>query len=266
MICYDRTGYRQKRRDRHNRLEYNYSKPLIKEGMYMGRFRNKSLVVLLLALFMMVLATGCGGGTNETGGSSQTDNQQGNTNNDVDAAALLAKGQGLAGLSYDSVTTVAGMDPFTTKVWVKEGNMRVEMDVPEAGGKMISIVNTSEGAVYSYGDGQEMATKMPLAQSEVDTTTPQDYSKSMNPESMKYIKTETLDGKKCVVYEITDEDYTGKVWLWKDYGIPLRIEATSEGESMAMEYKNVQVTELDDSLFQLPEGVEVMDLGNIDLP
>ncbi len=228
----------------------------------MGRIRNRHLVVLLLALFMVVLATGCGGGTKEAGsGTNQAGNQNGSSNTAVDPAALLEKGQDLPGLSYDSVTTVADMDPFTTKVWVKGANMRVEMEVPEGGGKMISIVNSSEGVVYSYGEDQGMATKMPLAQSEVDTSTPQDYSDSLKPESMKYIKTETLDGKECLVYEVSDSDFTGMTWLWKDYGIPLRIEATSEGESMVMEYKNVQVTELDDSLFQLPEGVEVMDLG-----
>lgn len=228
----------------------------------MLRVRNKNLVILLIALLMVVLVTGCGGGTKETGKKTGPSN----TETSVDAADLLAKGHNLSGLSYDSVITADGMDPVTTKVWVKKGNMRVEIDIPENGGKMISIVNSSEGVVYSYGSDQEMATKMALAQSEVDTTSPQDYSESMKPESMKYIKTETLDGKECVVYEVSDQDFTGKAWFWKDYGIPLRIEATSEGESMVMEYKNVQVTELDDSLFQLPAGVEVMDLGNINVP
>ena len=220
---------------------------------------NKNLVILLIASLMIMLVTGCGGGTKETG--NQTGNPT-NTDADVDVAALLAKGQDLPGLSYDSVTTAAGMEPFTTKVWAKEGNMRVEIDIPEGGGKMISIVNAGEGVVYSYTSDELMAMKMSLEQSEVDTTTPQDYSESMEPESMKYIKTETLDGKECVVYEVTDQDYTGKVWLWSDYGIPLRVEAAIEDQEMVMEFDNVQVTELDDSLFQLPAGVEVMDFGD----
>ena len=58
---------------------------------------------------------------------------------------------------------------------------------------------------------------------------------------MKYIKTETLDGKVCLVYEITEQDLSGKVWLWKDYGIP--VEVTQEGEQVVTEFKNVQVTE-----------------------
>lgn len=227
----------------------------------MVRIHNKNLVILLIASLMIMLVTGCGGGTKEPGNQTGTP-----TNKDVDVAALLAKGQDLPGLSYDYVTTAAGMEPFMTKVWAKQGNMRVEMDIPEGGGKMISIVNAGEGVVYSYTSDEQMAMKMALEQSEVDTTTPQDYSESMEPESMKYIKTETLDGKECMVYDITDQDYTGKVWIWSDYGIPLRVEATSEGEEMVMEYKNAQVNELDDSLFQLPAGVEVMDLGNFSIP
>lgn len=227
----------------------------------MVRFHNKNLVILLLALLMLVLVTGCGGGTKETGNQTETP-----ANTDVDVAALLAKGKDLPGLSYDSVTTTAGMEPFATKVWVKEGNMRVEMVIPEGGGKMISIVNASEGVVYSYSSDEQVAMKMPLEQSEVDTTTPQDYSESMDAENMKYIKTETLDGRECVVYEVADPDSTGKVWIWKDYGIPVRVEAASEGEEMVMEFKNIQVSELDDSLFQLPAGVEVMDFGDFEIP
>lgn len=243
-------------------LEYIRKNASVEGRIHMVGMRNKRLVFLLMALLMAMLVVGCGGGAQETG------NKPGTSTGDTEVKAndLLAKGKSLPGLSYDSVATMAGMEQINTKVWVKEGNMRIEMDIPEIGKKMISIVDSNEKAVYSYSPEQKMATKMPLVQSEVDTTSPQDYTQNMKPESMKYIKAETLDGKECLVYEVTDQSFKGKMWLWKDYGIPLRIEATSEGETMLVEYKNVQVANIDDSLFKLPAGVEVMDLGNMTIP
>lgn len=225
--------------------------------MLLTELRGKRLMVMVLALALLALAAGCGGGTKETGSRPQTADEA-----DVDIASLLAKGQELPGLTYDAVTNVNGEEAFTVKFAVKVPNMRVEMDAPEIGTKMVCIINTSDGVVYTLSPYEQMATKMPLAQFEVDTATPQDYSQIMDPDSMKYIKTETLDGKVCLVYEITEQDSSGKVWLWKDYGIPLRVEVTQEGEQVVTEFKNVQVTEVDDSLFELPG--EVMDLEDFD--
>jgi len=210
---------------------------------------------MMLALALMVLATGCGGETKETGSQPQTTDEP-----DVDVAGLLAKAQELPGLTYDAVTTINGEEAFEVKFAVKVPNIRIETGSPEIGMKMVCIINTDEGAVYALSPDQETATKMSLAQFEVDTATPQDYAQSMDPDSMKYIKTETLDGKECLVYEIDEQDSSAKVWLWKDYGIPLRVEVMYEGEPVVTEYKNVQITELDDSLFELPE--EVTDLGD----
>lgn len=223
--------------------------------MLSTQLRRKPLIVMMLALALMVLATGCGGETKETGSQPQTTDEP-----DVDVAGLLAKAQELPGLTYDAVTTMNGEEAFEVKYAVKVPNIRIETGSPEIGMKMVCIINTDEGVVYALSPDQQTATKMSLAQFEVDTATPQDYAQSMDPDSMKYIKTETLDGKECLVYEIAEQDSSAKVWLWKDYGIPLRVEVMYEGEPVVTEYKNVQITELDDSLFELPE--EVTDLGD----
>ncbi len=222
--------------------------------MLSTQLRRKRLIVVVLALALMVLAAGCGGGTKETGNHPQTEDEP-----DIDVAGLLAKAHELPGLTYDAVTTVNGEESFEVKYAVKVPNIRIETGSPEIGMTMVCIINTDEGVVYALSPDQQTATKMSLAQFEVDTATPLDYAKSMEPDSMKYINTETLDSKECLVYEITEQDSTGKVWLWKDYGIPLRVEFTYDGDRVVNEYKNVQVTELDDSLFKLPQ--EVTDLG-----
>ncbi|NLW44940.1 MAG: outer membrane lipoprotein carrier protein LolA [Syntrophomonadaceae bacterium] len=225
--------------------------------MFSIQLRGKRLIIMVLALALAILAAGCGGETKETGSQPQTADEA-----DVDLAGLLAKAQELPGMTYDAVTTVNGEETSEVKYAVKLPRIRIETGGPEIGMKMVCIIDTKEEVVYALSPDQQTATKMPLAQFEVDTATPQDYSQSLDPDSLKYIKTETLDGKECLVYEIAEPDSTGKVWLWKDYGIPLRIEFTYEGELVVNEYKNVQVTEPDDSLFELP--AKVTDLGDLD--
>ncbi|NLB18936.1 MAG: hypothetical protein GX825_09475 [Syntrophomonadaceae bacterium] len=56
------------------------------------------------------------------------------------------------------------------------------------------------------------------------------------------------------------------MWIWKDYGLPLKVETIVEGESLVIEYKNINIGEIDDSMFELPAGIEVMDLGDIQIP
>ncbi|WP_145091145.1 hypothetical protein [Sporomusa sp. KB1] len=78
----------------------------------------------------------------------------------------------------------------------------------------------------------------------------------------------TYDGVKCKVL-LTQDEGEGKsqtkLWVREDYGIPLRVEVTEANGSknMVMEYKNLKVGAQPAAAFQLPEGVEVMDMGEM---
>lgn len=221
-------------------------------------------LMLVLVFSMMTLLAGCGGNSAD----SEKPAASAPPANETSVEDLLAKGQGLPGMSYDQVITT-GDTAMTTKVWQQGKNMRLELEDSEGAGKVITIVNGDEETVYTYAPDQGIATKFSLEESEVDTSTPQDYAQDMNNETMKYIKEETIDGKECSLYEMNatdDSESLTKVWIWKDYGIPIRMESTAEGQEMLMEYKNVQVGAQDASLFQLPKDVAVMDIENMSIP
>jgi len=75
-----------------------------------------------------------------------------------------------------------------------------------------------------------------------------------------YLGTETVDGKLCDVYQYTTADGTTKAWIWKDKSFPIKVEVTSSQGTAIIEYKNIVFDTLSDSLFELPSGVQIMQL------
>ncbi|NLV17683.1 MAG: DUF4412 domain-containing protein [Syntrophomonadaceae bacterium] len=224
--------------------------------------KNKMTFLILLVFGLALLMAGCGGNqpSEPTGSDSSAGNDQ------IQVEDLLSKGENISGLSFDSVISQEGSEIMVTKVWQKGSNMRIEMDMPADEGKMVSLVRGDEQVMYSYNEAQGMAMKMPLAQSEVNTETPEDYIAGLTAENMKYVKTEIIDGRQCQVYDVSTADAESRMWIWKDYGLPLKIETIVEGEAMVFEYRNIKVGDIADSQFELPAGIEVMDLENMQIP
>jgi outer membrane lipoprotein-sorting protein len=72
--------------------------------------------------------------------------------------------------------------------------------------------------------------------------------------------TETIDGKLCLVVEYTVQGLSTKAWIWQEYGFPLKVVTeTAQGTTM-VEYKNIDFSGIPDSEFQLPPGVQIMDM------
>ncbi|NLB18937.1 MAG: hypothetical protein GX825_09480 [Syntrophomonadaceae bacterium] len=148
--------------------------------------RKKRMTFLIMLVFgLALLAMGCGG--NQATEPTDADPPAGDEQ--VQVEDLLAKGKNIPGLSFDSVISQSGGELMDTKVWQKGSNMRIEMDMPEDGGKMVSIVLGDEKMMYSYNDAQGMAMKMSLDQAEVDRTSPVDYLDELAADDMKFVKT-----------------------------------------------------------------------------
>src|SRR3990172_6482918 len=79
---------------------------------------------------------------------------------------------------------------------------------------------------------------------------------------MKLLGTETINGFDCEKYEI-DTAYEGKslkqyVWIAKKLGMPVK--SVSADGSMTMEYRDIKVGGVADSVFDLPQGYQKMDM------
>jgi outer membrane lipoprotein-sorting protein len=206
--------------------------------------------------------TGCGGKTED---GKVTDKGQPEANKNeaavVSANQLVAKGKAVDGYSYDYILTMPDGKKITHKMWLKAGNMRSEMSNPVTGEPMLSIVNLTDKAVFLYQPELKQATKMSIDQSEVDTTSPGDYLEKVDPAGMMFMKREHFDGKECLVYEMNTSGMSGKMWIWEDHGMPLRVESQAGQDKVVVEFLNFKIGDIDDSLFKLPAGTEIVDLG-----
>lgn len=227
----------------------------------MNNFKKKSFFVQLSIVLLIIILVGCGSGATDGTGESQNENQSKSGEN-ISASDLFAKGMAVDGFSYDYVITMPTGEKLTHKMWVKDGNMRSEVENPGGGEPILSIINMDEGMVYVYQPETNYALQMPIDESDVDTTSPKDYFTQSDVEDILFTSRETFDGKECLVYESKYEDGKGKIWIWEEAGMPLRVETTSGTETIIVEFLNFSIGNIDDSMFQLPSGAQIMDMSN----
>jgi len=81
-------------------------------------------------------------------------------------------------------------------------------------------------------------------------------------ESMKFnaVGTETVNGEKTTKYLAESEDGTGHFWVTED-GILMRVEMQTDDGTMTINTTNVKRGAQPATLFELPAGVRIMDMG-----
>lgn len=222
--------------------------------------RNKFLLPLaLLLVFVLLLPLyGCGGGGQEENGS---DAQEAVADAEIGIDELFAKASDIDGYSFDYVLT-ASDQTIEGKMALKGSKMRVEMDSPE--GQMIQIIDQEVNKAWTYIPEQDMALELDLNQVDVPNT-PSDFTE--NAEDMAtnadYLGKEEVNGFNCHKYSVEDEEDSIIYWVHSKYGLPVRVEITTEDEVTTMDYKNFEFGDIKDSLFQLPDGVEVQRMSDM---
>lgn len=217
------------------------------------------LVLLALCFAASVILTGCGGGDDNPPASDSSGSQVSEPaakqegEGDLDAAAIFGKSEG-KGFTFDLVITAPGVESVSSQHWLQDDNWRSEVKNPGGEGTLVTIFNAGDEALYFYDPQSNTATRM-SSNVDIEDEPVEEY----DPANMKYLGRDTVDGKKCVIYEVTEEESTSKVWFWEEHGFPIRVETTVDGQEMVMEYKNVKVGDIPASMFRIPDGVEVME-------
>jgi outer membrane lipoprotein-sorting protein len=152
------------------------------------------------------------------------------------------------------IMTVPGTPTTTTKIWVKGNKMR--METTAEGQLMVTLLDMDAHTMYMYYPDQNMAMMMTYEPAE----SAMDEAQAVEDYNPTIIGHKTLDGKYCLVVEYTVEGQTATMWIWEEHGFPIRIEMTTAEGTVIMEYKNIEFVDIPDSMFELPEGVEIMEI------
>jgi outer membrane lipoprotein-sorting protein len=259
---------------------------------YLGRKNSmKHLLMaagLLLLLVMLCPLSACGESTTTTTSSSPTTQDQtttpttttptkttpdqtttptsttstetttpATTTTEDPLAGLLSKWTGSENVRYDLHVVSAEMD-MTGKIWQKAGKQRAEYI--QDGQTIVMIFLLDEEIMYSYMPDQNTATKMALDTNQLVHGTMQGDMQDVLNNDPVITGTEEIDGKSCTVITFTSDDNDITLWVWTETGFPLRTEAMINGEDTVMEFLNVDFSDIDDSVFELPEGTQIIEM------
>jgi len=126
---------------------------------------------------------------------------------------------------------------------------------------MVYLVDMGEQLAYTYFPAENIAMKIDMSKAqETAGESPTEQSESVMDYNPVTVGTEALDGKTCLVIEYTTGTEDVKMWVWTSYGIPIRTETTAAQGTIVAEIKNIDLSDIDDSTFELPAGVQPMEI------
>lgn len=231
----------------------------------------KRIISLLLVVVVVLGCIGfiaCGGeGGNggaplANGGTTPADGENGGATPppDEDGApagedleGILGLAAGIGSVKYDMWVTAPGSPTAIISYWEKGNKIRTEMT--EQGETVIMLVDLDEGTLYMYMPDQNMAMQMPFGQAAESAI---EEAQSITNYDYDIVGTETMDGKVCLVVTYTVGNESAKMWVWKEHGLPIRIETTTPEGTTVIEFKNIDFSNIPDSMFELPPGVTIM--------
>jgi len=168
---------------------------------------------------------------------------------------MLGLSSNIVSIKYDVLVSGPGIPAMTMKAWLKSNRMRTEMT--QQGTNVVTLIDNDAKTMYAYMPAQNLAMKIPFDPAQVPKAPTGDAESILNSNA-RIVGTETIDGKVCSVVEYTSGQDSVKTWIWQDKGLPIRIETTSSTGKTTIEYKNIDFSDIPDSMFELPAGVTIM--------
>ena len=167
---------------------------------------------------------------------------------------IINQAVAIESVKFDMIVTSPEAS-MTTRIWLKGHNMRSETESEEQ--TVINIINHATNTMYIYIPEQNMAFKATYDPSQ---TSPLNDVQSINQYNPTVTGTETIDGKLCSIVEYSVSGMSVKMWLWQEKGFPLKVITNTNAGTTTVEYKNIEFIDIPDSQFEIPDGVQIMDM------
>lgn len=231
---------------------------------------KKVLILSLVCLFFLTLLfAGCGDGNNTPAPESDeqdeqvesTPAEQSTTSGEESSVTeIFARAKDIESLYFEYVLTY-GADKTEGKTWIKGKQFKNEICVEDQ--IIVNIIDFDKATAYTYMPSQNTAMKIDIDMINIEELkNPTEYTKNIDPQLFRVVETTMYEGHQCKVIVLTNEEVQEetKMWVSEKYGIPLRVETTSEGSTSVLEYKNLQVGSVADEAFTIPQGVEIIEI------
>lgn len=182
----------------------------------------------------------------------------------VSLPSILDRATETDSLAYDmNITYADGTDQSAHMKWKGE-NMRAEASVDLEGRRMngVYILDTAEEEAIVYMPDHGQAMRMGYSQAKQETgESPEEQTSEIREADAEVVDEEELNGKECLVVEYTPEEGdTATAWIWKEHGLPIKVETETDRGTVVTEMENIEFADIPASEFELPEGVQVTDI------
>lgn len=218
-----------------------------------------SSLAVMLAICFALAGFGCA--SEPTSPSSGIEIGTETTLEDIISGAEQAKE-----LSYDMYIVDPDGNEIITAVYIDGTKMRQETKIE---GREMIFLGDSAATMYVYYPDEGTAMKIDLGDNELGQEMQEDPYAMIEDvvDKVKVIGHETIDGKKTTViqYDVDGiaEGITTKMWVWEKHGIPIKVVTTGPEGTTTVEFKNIKTGNVSDDLFELPAGVNVIDLESM---
>jgi outer membrane lipoprotein-sorting protein len=229
-------------------------------------FKNYFFALALPVGVMMLAVGGCGQQAPQEGesGPAQTENQNQEAQTDYSVSDLISSAESVGSYSCVLDITTPKGERFVQEIWRKGSQIRTEMT--QEGQEVVFLMDREAKTSTAYMPSQNMAMKMDYSKAKKQTSrenSPKEQAQSLKDYETTIEGTETIEGRECVVVSYQDANTEGRMWLWRERGLPLKTEVTTANGTTVVRVEDLEVKQISDSMFEVPEGVEVLDASQM---
>lgn len=164
---------------------------------------------------------------------------------------LLSQASQVGSLKYEVTIETSEMTQEGT-FWQKGDKLKMAGEME--GREIAMITDQDQGHAYLYFPAEGSAMEVPLTETdEVQEGSIKQHSAELPDRELAVVGSETINGMDCLVVEYTHDGSEGTMWIWKEHGLPVKIETADT----LVVTENIELTDIPDGEFELPEGVSV---------
>jgi len=223
----------------------------------------KRIIGIFMTVLLLMMGTACSTPEPEAQPPTEAPTAESTADQTPDnegILSLMADGQNVLknGMSYDYIMTMG--DIVTKSHFAFKGN-NVRIEGLDAMNPSLMITKGEDLYIINPNDktGFKMSAEADAGASLTGEVNPEE---NMDRDTMNILGRDVIDGELCYIIETANvvDGNAMKFWIHEKYGIVMRMESMANEGKILMEIKNLKVGDIPDSEFEIPAGIEMMEM------